>query len=80
LHEKLNEPIDDNVYPDDITKLWFQNNEVYISCLVERYQVPYQNIGLPWNFLIDRNHPEISAAGHFLHHVNKEFQRSYGDL
>jgi len=80
LHEKFNEAVDDNVYPDDITKLWFQNNEVYISYLVERYQVPYQNIGLPWNFLIDRNHPEVSAAGHFLHHVNKEFQRSYGDL
>ena len=67
----------DNVYPDEISKNWIHNNEVYISYIIERYNVPYTNIGLQWNFILDKSCPIPSAGAHILHHVNKEFEISF---
>ena len=73
----LQEAIKDNFYPEGIYKHWKDNNEIFITYLIERYGVPFTNIGLAWNFLLDHNHPDISAGGHFIHHVNKEFDKSF---
>lgn len=80
LNDTLLNAIDDNLYPKEVYRHWKSNNEIFVTYLIERYNLPFINIGLAWNFLMDDLHPEISAAGHFLHHVKKEFQRSFGEI
>ena len=67
----------DTLYPEEISKLWKPNNEVFVSYLVERFDIAFTNIGLPWNFLLDAYHPKPSPAAHMLHHVNKQFELSF---
>lgn len=78
LHNLLEEAKQDNIYPLEISKSFFHNNEVYISFLIEKYNIPYSNIGMPWNFMLDGYCSKPSAAAHFVHHVNKEFEISFG--
>lgn len=80
LNELLDEAKDDNIYPTEINRHFKYNNEVYISYLIERYDIPYTNIGMPWNYFMDGFAPEVSPAAHLLHHVNKEFERSFGNV
>lgn len=68
---------DDNLYPAEISNSWRKNNEVFITYAIERYGVPFTNIGMPWNFMLDSYEPEGGDASHFLHHINKEFERSF---
>lgn len=68
------ETLTDNVYPEEITKNWRINNEVFITYIIEKYKVPFHNIGMPWNFILDDNYPQKSAASYFLHYVNKRFK------
>jgi hypothetical protein len=74
------EALNDNLYSEDISKCWKPNNEVYMSYLIERYNIPYTNIGIQWNFMLNKECPEPTAGAHMLHHVNKEFQLSYSSL
>ena len=53
------------------------NNEVYMSYILEKYKIPYTEIGLQWNFILDDVFPQQSAAAHLLHYVNKKFELSY---
>lgn len=69
----LKEAIEDSNYPIEMSKVWKPNNEVYLSYIIERYNLPYTNIGLQWNFILDNRHREYSAAVHFYHCVNKDF-------
>jgi hypothetical protein len=68
---------EDSLYPEEIVKSWRRNNEVFISYAIEKYNVPFTNIGMPWNFMLDSYEPEGGDASHFLHHINKEFERSF---
>ena len=68
----------DNLYPDELSKCFFHNNEVYLSYIVEKYNIPFINLGMPWNFILDGYCKKPSAAAHLLHHVNKEFEISFG--
>lgn len=77
LNQILDEVKDDNIYPKEINRHFRYNNEVYISYLIERYDIPFTNIGMPWNYFMDGFAPEVSPAAHLLHHVNKEFERSF---
>ena len=63
----------DTIYPDVISKRWKPNNEVYLSYLIERYDLPFTNIGLQWNFILDNTHKKYSSAAYFHHCVNKDF-------
>ena len=67
----------DNLYPEEINKWWKPNNEVYVSYIVEKYDVPYNDIGLPWNFIIDNWNPDPSAGAYLLHHIRKEFDATF---
>jgi lipopolysaccharide biosynthesis glycosyltransferase len=49
------------------------NNEICISYMIERYNVPLKDIGMQWNFILDRNFKEESAACYFIHYSNKIF-------
>ena len=71
--KRFNEAQTDNLYPDDITKVWFLNNEVCLSYLIENYNLPFTNINLPWNFILDHQFNTPTAAAHLLHIVNKDF-------
>lgn len=74
---KLEESKLDNLYPENISKVWQNNNEVFISYIVEKFKVPYINIGLQWNFILDHVTRNISAGAHMLHCVNKEFEKIF---
>lgn len=77
LHSLLDEAIIDNVYPKEISSVFFYNNEVYLSYIIERYNIPYTNIGMPWNFMLDDYFEIPSAGAHLVHHVNKKFEISF---
>ena len=77
LHETLDEAKEDNLYPKEISDGFFHNNEVYISYIVERFNIPFTNIGMPWNFILDGYCGTPSSAAHLVHHVNKEFELSF---
>ena len=77
LNKKYNDAVKDNLYPEEINKWWKPNNEVYMSYLIERYNIPFTNIGLQWNFMLDDYSPKPSSAAHVLHHIRKEFELSF---
>ena len=79
MNSKISEAISDNLYPVEISRNWKRNNEVYITYLIERFNIPFTNIGLQWNLLIDKLCPTPTAAAYMWHHVNKEFELSYGE-
>lgn len=74
---KLDLAIADNLYPKEIHNRWIYNNEVFVSYLIERYNIPYADIGIQWNFILDHISPQPSAAAYLIHHVNKEFELSF---
>ncbi len=77
LHVLLDEAKDGSLYPDEITQNFYYNNEVYVSYLIERDELPHTDLGIQWNFILDGYQPDPSAACFLLHHVNKEFERSF---
>lgn len=76
----LEEAREDNLFPEEIYKHWVRNNEIFFSYLIERFNIPFTNIGLSWNFFLCKMFPEHTSAAHFLHHSNKEFHRSFPDV
>jgi hypothetical protein len=71
--ETFNNALIDNVYPEALSKSWVLNNEVIFSYIIEKYNLPFTNIGMPWNFILDHNEQNMTAAAHFLHFVHKKF-------
>jgi hypothetical protein len=74
----FNEALEDNVYPEKMSKNWVLNNEVIFSYIVEKYGLPFTNIGMPWNFIVDHNEQQMTSASHFLHFVHKKFDLFFG--
>ena len=77
IKEIYEEALKDNLYPQEMTRHWRFNNEVVLSYLIEKNDLPYTNIGMPWNFIIDNTVPHSDAA-YFLHCVNKKFDLIFG--
>lgn len=77
LHSLMDEAKNNNLYPIELSNGFFYNNEVYLSFLVERFNIPYIDIAMPWNFILDGYCSRPSAAAHLVHHVNKEFEISF---
>ena len=78
LNTLLDEASDDCIYPLEISRQFYHNNEVYITYLIEKHNIPYTDLGIQWNFILDnviQAYPVDSA--YFIHHVNKEFERSF---
>lgn len=78
MKDLLVEATEDSVYPEEITKNFYFNNEVFITYLIERNNIPYTDLSMAWNFILDGYCPDISDAAYFVHHVNKEFEKSFG--
>ena len=73
IDEKLEEAREDNIYPDNISDMFFQNNETYMSYLVERFNLPYQEIGQQWNYVLYTEEDYPHSNNHFLHYISKHF-------
>ena len=56
----------------DTDGLYKNNNEVYISYLIERDNLPFKEIGMQWNFILDKNFTKATDACYFLHYSNKD--------
>ena len=73
MNKTLNIAIKDNLYPDEMSKAWVKNNEVYFSYLLERYKIKFNNIGIQWNYILDDLIRKPTAGVHLIHQVNKDF-------
>lgn len=51
----------------------FDNNEVFVSYLIEKDEIPCTEISGAWNFILDKNYRKYSEAHYFLHVSNKDF-------
>lgn len=76
MNKTLNEAIKDNLYPDEMSRAWVKNNEVYFSYLLEKYKIKFNNIGLQWNYILDDIVRKPTAAAYLIHQVNKDFHVS----
>ena len=74
IHKTFIEACEDNLYPKEISNSWKPNNEVFYSYLIEKNKIPYDNIGLQWNFILDADNTEYSPSAHMIHQVNKDFK------
>lgn len=74
LNEKLLEAKEDNIYPPEYSEYFFENNETYISYIIERYDIPFTDIGEPWNYVLYKEKDSPGLNNHFLHYISKHFQ------
>ena len=68
------EALEDNFYPQKVVDVWTQNNEVFLSYIVERYGVETNGIGIQWNYILNDKIKEYTSAAYLIHQVNKEFE------
>ena len=61
-------------YECDIDRLYEPNNEVYLSYMIERYDIPFKDIGVQWNYILDKVVTTYTPACYFLHQSNKDFE------
>jgi len=79
MKELLDESKEDSLYPEGITKHFSYNNEVFISYIIERYNIPHVDLGMNWNYIID-DRMELSHGGYdLLHMVSKNFVLKFGE-
>lgn len=71
---------DDSLFPDEFSKGWIRNNEIYFSFLLEKYKVDYINIGLQWNYILDHAIKKWTSGAHIIHQVNKDFELTFNSL
>ena len=76
--EIFKESLSDNLYPEEMTRNWVLNNEVMLSYIIEKHAIPFTNIGMAWNFILDHNHQTMTPAAHLLHFVHKKFELFFG--
>lgn len=72
--EVYEEALEDNFHPQRILDAWRKNNEVFISYILEKYDMKYNEIGRQWNYILDNKVKEYTPAGYFIHQVNKDFE------
>ena len=79
--DTLDEAKEDSLYPEEISKYFCYNNEVFITYIIEKYGVPHHNTGDAWNYILDKRRPGMpdhTVIAHLIHHVNKNFEYSFG--
>lgn len=55
----------------------FNNNEIFFSYLLERYNIPFTDIGDNWHRLYDELDTHLENS-HMVHVINKQFEDVYG--
>ena len=77
MNDLLIESKDDSLYPPVVTDQFFLNNEVFMSYIVEKDNIPHTDLPMSWNFILDGYQKTPTAAAYLIHHVNKDFQLSF---
>lgn len=75
--ELLYEAKEDNVYPREIADKMTPNNEVFLSYLIEKNNIEFNDLHQKWNFIVDDitsnlNTKKINPV--FVHVINKNFE------
>lgn len=79
--ELVEEAREDNVFPEQVSRHFVPNNEVFISYLVERDNIPHVDLTMNWNFIMDGIGPrKVDEQGELIHWVTKEFEYAFGEL
>ena len=78
--EAYEEALEDNFHPQKILDAWRKNNEVYLSYIIERFDLDYNEIGQHWNYILDNTVTKYTPTPHFIHQVNKEFETTLDAL
>ena len=73
LDDKLQQAKEESIYPEEVSKKFLKNNEIYMSYLVERFQIPHIDIGLPWNYFLYEETKNPHGNNYFLHYIEKHF-------
>ena len=75
LHQLLSEAREDNVFPEEVYRHFVYNNEVYMTYLVEKNNIPFYDLSSNWNFILDDRGLTSSSVLKYdlLHVVNKDF-------
>lgn len=50
----------------------WENNEAFLTWIIEAYQIDYQILPLNWNYLLDKK-GATTVGAQFIHYSNKEF-------
>ena len=77
LKDLLDEARDDSLYPNNISKNFSYNNEVFVTYLIEKYNIPCVDMNIQWNYILDGFQIEPSDTAYLIHHVNKSFEISF---
>jgi hypothetical protein len=80
MMKKYKEAMEDSLYPEEITSLFTENNEVFFTYLLERDKIGWHDIGLPWNYILDHRIRDYTPSAHFIHQVNKDFRSTFDAL
>lgn len=72
--KRFTDAIEDNLYPEEMSSCWKRNNEVFLTYMLEKYKIPNNNIGQPWNYILDDYIKYSTDACYFQHQVNKDFK------
>jgi len=80
MNKTLKEAKKDSLYPEEYSKGWIKNNEIYFSFLLEKYNIKYNNIGIQWNYILDDLVQSFTPAAHLIHQVNKDFHETIPGL
>lgn len=74
MNELLDEAKEDTLFPEQVSTKFFYNNEVYMSYLIERDNIPHIDLTENWNFIIDNVQSHPVSSGELLHYIKKEFE------
>jgi len=78
----LEESRTDSIYPVNVSSKFMSNNEVYMTYLLERFDIPHFDLPMSWNFILDPTKGWLEPTdkrknSHMIHHVGKEFEISF---
>lgn len=73
LDDKLQQAKEESIYPEEVSNKFLKNNEIYMSYLIERFEIAHTDIGLPWNYFLYDEIKDPHKNNHFLHYIEKHF-------
>jgi hypothetical protein len=74
MNDLMEDIKDDHMFPSQIGDHFVPNNEVYISYLIERYNIPHNDLTMNWNYIMDDIETIPDAKADFIHCVSKDFK------
>jgi len=70
----------DNFFGKELTKLFFVNNEVFFSFVIENYNIPFQSLTENWHYMLlnkQSYNTEKFNNSKFIHVIDKNFDRVF---